>query len=62
MGAYRRAFDRPAAAPGLQPEQLGSSRLWLLPNPSGAQGRYQLPELSDQFRQLRIFAAHLEAR
>src|SRR5437868_3078363 len=35
LGAYRLAFRRPRAAPGLQTETIGSTRLWLLPNPSG---------------------------
>jgi TDG/mug DNA glycosylase family protein len=45
LGAYRSAFGRPRAGVGRQPERLGSSTVWLLPNPSGLQARYQLPEL-----------------
>ena len=31
---------------GEQPERLATSRLWLLPNPSGLQARYQLAEMA----------------
>jgi TDG/mug DNA glycosylase family protein len=37
MTAFRTAFRRPRAALGPQPEDIGGSRTWLLPNPSGAQ-------------------------
>ena len=33
--AYRTAFGRPKAAMGRQPEPLGGSELWIVPNPSG---------------------------
>ena len=52
LQAYRTAFRRPRAAIGLQPELLGPARLWLLPNPSGLQARYQMPEMIEMFRQL----------
>lgn len=45
LGAYRTAFGRPRATVGPQPEALGRARVWLLPNPSGLQAHYQLPEL-----------------
>lgn len=35
LTAYRTAFGRPKARAGEQPERLGPSRLWVLPNPSG---------------------------
>lgn len=49
MQAYRTAFGRPRATVGPQPERLGGSDVWLLPNPSGLQARYQLPELVTLF-------------
>jgi double-stranded uracil-DNA glycosylase len=52
LGAYRTAFARPKATIGRQEEGLGRSALWLLPNPSGLQARYQLPEMTSFFRQL----------
>jgi double-stranded uracil-DNA glycosylase len=55
LQAFRTAFATPGAAIGPQPELLGGARLWLLPNPSGLQARYQLPEMSEMYRSL--FAA-----
>ncbi len=53
IGAYRMAFDRSAAAFGLQPEYLAGSSLWVLPNPSGLNASYQLPDLARSFGELR---------
>jgi TDG/mug DNA glycosylase family protein len=52
LQAYRTAFGRPKSTIGRQEERLGRSTLWLLPNPSGLQARYQLPEMTSFFRQL----------
>ena len=52
LQAYRTAFRRPAAAIGPQPDRLGEARLWLLPNPSGLQARYQLLEMTEMFTAL----------
>lgn len=52
MTAYRQAFDRPRAQLGEQPELLAGARVWLLPNPSGAQATYQLPQLVSAFSSL----------
>jgi TDG/mug DNA glycosylase family protein len=54
LQAYRTAFQRPHALIGEQPELLGQARLWLLPNPSGLQARYQLPEMGELFRTLHV--------
>ena len=35
LTAYRTAFARPKAVAGPQPELIGPSELWVLPNPSG---------------------------
>lgn len=51
--AYRIAFDRPRAGLGEQPEGLAGTRVWVLPNPSGAQARYQLGDLVTLFSALR---------
>jgi TDG/mug DNA glycosylase family protein len=56
LGAYRTAFRRPKAMIGRQPEPLGSATLWLLPNPSGLQARYQFPEMTELFRRVYLFA------
>jgi len=52
IGAYRQAFQRPAAQLGLQNEGIGLSRLWVLPNPSGLNGHYSLDHLSQLFKEL----------
>lgn len=52
LQAYRTAFGRPTATVGEQPELLARSSLWLLPNPSGLQARYQLPEMTAFFTAL----------
>jgi double-stranded uracil-DNA glycosylase len=52
LQAYRTAFLRTRAAIGLQPELLAGSRLWLLPNPSGLQARYQLREMTEMYKTL----------
>ena len=52
LQAYRTAFRRPKAVIGRQPEVLGNALLWLLPNPSGLQAQYQLPEMSEMFNSL----------
>ena len=59
LGAYRTAFRRPGAAPGALEEGVGEARAWLLPNPSGLQARYQLPELTAAFAELRKAAEPL---
>lgn len=50
--AYRAAFDRPKAQTGPQPEQIGNTRLWVLPNPSGLNAHYSLEDLASLFRDL----------
>ena len=52
MTAYRVAFDRPKAVPGEQDETLAGARVWLLPNPSGLNASYQLPDLARLYGQL----------
>jgi TDG/mug DNA glycosylase family protein len=56
VGAYRSAFGRPRSNIGAQAERIGPSGLWVLPNPSGLQARYQLPEMAVMFRELRLAA------
>lgn len=51
--AYRQAFARPRAQTGLQEEGLVDARVWVLPNPSGLNAHYQLPELAALFAALR---------
>jgi TDG/mug DNA glycosylase family protein len=53
IGAYRAGFGRPRATLGPQQGDLGRSRMWVLPNPSGLNAHYQLDELTQRFRALR---------
>jgi TDG/mug DNA glycosylase family protein len=54
LGAYRAAFKRPQAVVGRQPELIGEAIIWLLPNPSGLNAHYQVPDLAVLFRELRL--------
>ena len=49
---YRSAFGRPRAVVGLQPERLGDTRIWVLPNPSGLNAHYQIANLGRLFAEL----------
>lgn len=53
IGAYKTAFDIKKAAAGLQPEKIGDTPVWLLPNPSGLNANYQLPDLVKLFADLK---------
>jgi TDG/mug DNA glycosylase family protein len=50
---YRSAFDRPAAALGAQPERIGGTTVWVLPNPSGLNAHYRPDDLARLFGELR---------
>ncbi len=54
LGAYRLAFARPKAAPGRQPERIGRTAVWVLPNPSGLNAHYQQGDLKKIFQELRV--------
>lgn len=53
VGAYREAFAQPKAQVGEQPNRIHSARVWVLPNPSGLNANYQLPNLVRLFFELR---------
>jgi TDG/mug DNA glycosylase family protein len=53
ISAYRTAFVQRKAVVGPQPDPLGGAKVWVLPNPSGLNAHYQLPELANHFRLLR---------
>ena len=53
VGAFRVAWKQPRATTGLQPESIGTTKIWVLPNPSGLNANYQLPQLTALFRALR---------
>jgi len=58
LGAYRDAFARPKAQVGEQAERIHDARVWVLPNPSGLNANYQLPELVKLFKKLRAATEH----
>jgi len=51
--AYRTAFARPRATIGPQPDPVGGAPVWVLPNPSGLNAHFQLPDLAAEFGRLR---------
>jgi double-stranded uracil-DNA glycosylase len=54
ISAYRSAFGQPKATIGPQPAHwIGTTRVWVLPNPSGLNAHYQLPALAEEFLALR---------
>ena len=52
--AYRTAFMQPRAQMGEQAERMGSTRLWVLPNPSGLNAHYTPTDLARVFREFRL--------
>lgn len=56
MTAYRTAFNRSGATVGLQNETIQDTQIWLLPNPSGLNANYQLPDFVRLFAELKDFA------
>jgi TDG/mug DNA glycosylase family protein len=53
IGAYQTGFARPHAKSGLQDETIGSTRIWILPNPSGLNANYRPEDLANLYRELR---------
>ena len=54
ISAYRTAFGQKSISLGKQLEQLGNTIVWVLPNPSGLNAHYQLADLVEHFRALRM--------
>jgi TDG/mug DNA glycosylase family protein len=52
VGAYCHAFECKRAEIGPQAERFEGAEVWLLPNPSGLNANYQLPQLVQLFRRL----------
>jgi TDG/mug DNA glycosylase family protein len=52
--AYRIAFKQPKAKIGRQCDRFHGSVLWILPNPSGLNAHYQLHDLQQVYRELRL--------
>ena len=55
IGAFRTAWIRPQAQVGAQPERIGTTAIWVLPNPSGLNAHYQLDDFTALFRELNDF-------
>jgi double-stranded uracil-DNA glycosylase len=51
--AYRTAFGPVNAVVGPQPDRIGATRLWVLPNPSGLNAHYSAAALAAEFARLR---------
>lgn len=56
VGAYQIAFGHSRIRIGEQPERIGRTKVWVLPNPSGLNANYQLPDLARLFRKLRMLS------
>jgi TDG/mug DNA glycosylase family protein len=51
--AYRTAFGAPRALVGPQEDRLGETGVWVLPNPSGLNAHWQLPDMIAEYARLR---------
>lgn len=54
--AYRAAFGEKATAIGPQTRTIGGVPVWVLPNPSGLNAHYQLDDLAELYREVRLAA------
>jgi TDG/mug DNA glycosylase family protein len=54
--AYRTAFALPKAGVGPQDQRWGTTRIWVLPNPSGLNAHWTPAGLAEEFARLRIAA------
>jgi double-stranded uracil-DNA glycosylase len=54
--AYRDAFGERTAAVGQQDRTIGTTRVWILPNPSGLNAHFTLPKLTAAFAELKLAA------
>ena len=58
--AWRTAFGHPKAAMGLQDTRVGGRPVWVLPNPSGLNAHYQVPDLARLYGEARAYALSLD--
>ena len=56
VSAYRIAFGSPKAVVGAQPEALGETPLWIVPNPSGLNAHETVDTLAAAYREAAIAA------
>ena len=54
--AYRTAFGQRAAQVGRQPETVGNTQLWVVPNPSGLNAHASLAALAAAYREVALAA------
>ncbi|MGV9281141.1 G/U mismatch-specific DNA glycosylase [Streptomyces sp. NPDC003730] len=54
--AYRTAFDERKAQVGPQERMFGSTRVWVLPNPSGLNAHWSVESMAEEFARLRVAA------
>ncbi len=59
LKVFQIAFKQPGAVFGEQEIRIGSSLVWVLPNPSGLNANYQLPALARMFRKVLKASASL---
>jgi TDG/mug DNA glycosylase family protein len=55
--AYRAAFDDRKAQVGPQERVIGSTRVWVLPNPSGLNAHWTAQTMAEEYGRLRVAAA-----
>jgi TDG/mug DNA glycosylase family protein len=53
LGAYRVAFGHAAAGVGEAEERIGTTRVWVMPNPSGLNQNYSVAQIGKMFEELR---------
>ncbi|MFI1167318.1 G/U mismatch-specific DNA glycosylase [Streptomyces sp. NPDC020801] len=54
--AYRTAFDDRRAQVGPQEREIGDTRVWVLPNPSGLNAHWTAETMAEEFTRLRLAA------
>ncbi|MFE2374221.1 G/U mismatch-specific DNA glycosylase [Streptomyces sp. NPDC059398] len=54
--AYRTAFREPKARIGSQTRAIGSTRIWVLPNPSGLNAHWTAATMAEEYGRLRAAA------
>lgn len=61
LTAWRTAFGRPKAVLGLQDEAVAGRPVWVLPNPSGLNAHFQVPDLARLYGEAHAYAVRLPA-